>query len=239
LETVSTYSADYGTMLQSLSKSIAPKWVLGNTAGGYANAEPVIQRHPTYLEEFAIRPMSHHYGFFEDLANLVARRAALTNPAPLAVLDSHPQRGDITDPRMLIATLAYYYLLADPESTFLMFYGGNEPNTTWKRHWTPAVAFDVGKPEGKWSVFATGKDPSNDKLNYRVYQRPYSKVLILYKPLSHVVGNRTPPLLGDETATKHDLKGSYRTLQADGKLGETISSISLRNGEGAILIKIP
>jgi len=237
VETVSTYSADYGTLLQALSKAIAPKWVLANTAGGYANAEPVIQRNPTYLEEFAIRPMGHHYGFFEDLATLVARRAALTNPSPLAVLDSHPQKGDINDPRMQISTLAYYYLLADPESTFLMFYGGNEPNTTWKRHWTPAVAFDVGKPEGKWSEFATGKDPSNDKLNYRIYQRPYSKAIVLYKPLSHVMGNRTQPLFGDETATKHDLKGSYRALQADGKLGEPVTNVSLRNGEGAILIK--
>ncbi|MFL5244738.1 MAG: hypothetical protein ACJ8FY_21760 [Gemmataceae bacterium] len=239
LEPVDHYSEVYGALLLSISKAIAPRWILANTAGGYSHSEPVIQRCPAYLEEFAIRPMGHHYGFFEDLAAMVERRSALTNPSPLAVIDSHPQRGTIKDPRLLIGTLAYYYLLADPESTFLMFYGGYEPNSTWEEHWAPAAAYDIGKPVGRWSRFASGTDPGNDKLNYRIYQRQYANVLVLYKPLSHVVGVRMPPAssAGNETATKHELKGTYRPLQADGKLGAPVTSVSLRNAEGAILVK--
>jgi hypothetical protein len=239
LEPMGKYSEGYGAMLLAISKAIAPRWILANTAGGYADSEAVVQRCPAYLEEFAIRPMGHHYDFFEDLAVLVERRAALTNPSPLAVLDSHPQRSKVKDPRLLIGTLAYYYLLADPEATFLMFYGGFEPSSTWEEHWAPAAAYDIGKPVGKWSRLASGTDPGNDKLNYRVYQREYTNALVLYKPLSHVVGVRIPPTSspGDETATKHELKGTYRPLQADGKLGAPVTSISLRNAEGAILVK--
>src|SRR5207245_2229699 len=145
--------------------------------------------------------------------NLMARRAALTTPPPLAIIDSHPQRGSLTDPRMQLSTLAYYYLLADPETTFLMFYGGYEPATTWSRHWTPAVAFDVGRPAGRWSQFASGSDPSNSALQYRVYQREYTKALVLYKPLSYTRGVTATASLGDETATEHDLNGMYRPLR--------------------------
>jgi hypothetical protein len=181
--------------------------------------------------------MSHHWSYFEDLAGTVARRAALTDPPPLAVIDSHPQNGSPTDPRMQLATLAYYYLIADPDSTVLMFYGGFEPNTTWSRHWCPAAAYDVGKPIDKWFPFASGKDPAAPELTYRVQQRVYENALVLYKPLSYARGSRTKASTGDETATKHELPEAYRPLLADGSIGEPTNTISLRNGEGAILVK--
>jgi hypothetical protein len=237
IEPVTEYAADYGAMLQEISRKIAPHWILANTAGGQVRADPVVCQNPIYFEEFAIRPMLHHWSYFEDLAGTISRRAALTDPPPLAVIDSHPQNGSPIDPRMQLATLAYYYLIADPDSTMLMFYGGFEPNTTWSRHWCQAVAFDVGKPQGKWFPFASGNDPVTAGLSYRIYQRAYENALVLYKPLSYARGSRTPAGTGDETATKHDLPQAFRPLSADGTLGEPITTISLRNGEGAILVK--
>jgi hypothetical protein len=237
IEPVSEYAADYGAMMQEISRKIAPHWILANTAGGQVRADPVISQNPMYFEEFAIRPMSHHWSYFEDLAGTVARRAALTDPPPLAVIDSHPQLGSPTDPRMQLATLAYYYLIADQESTMLMFYGGFEPNTTWSRHWCPAASFDVGKPVGKWFPFASGNDPAAPGLTYRIAQRSYDHALVLYKPLSYARGSKTTATSGDETATKHELPEAYRPLSADGTLGEPITTITLRNGEGAILVK--
>jgi hypothetical protein len=237
IEPVSAYAADYGEMLLEISRAIAPHWILANTAGGQVRADPVVRQNPIYFEEFAIRPLSHHWSYFEDLAGTIGRRAALTTPPPLAVIDSHPQKGSPTDPRMQLATLAYYYLLADPDSTMLMFFGGFEPNTTWSRHWCTAVAHDVGRPTGKWSQFTTGADPATPGLTYRIYQRDYEKALVLYKPLSYARGSKASPSLDDETATSHDLKGTYRPLAADGSLGQPVTSISLRNGEGAILVK--
>jgi hypothetical protein len=237
VEPLAGFATDYGAMLAAVSRGIAPRWVLANTAGGYAQADPVLRQNPAYFEEFGIRPLADSYVAAEDIAGLVARRAALATPPPLAVIDSYPQGGKPDDARTQLATLAYYYLLADPETTFLMMNGGNEPGTTWSRHWTAAVTFDVGRPAGKASQFATGADPGNGKLSYRVYQRPYERALVLYKPLSYVRGSSAKGSLGEETATRHDLPGMYRPLRADGSLGEAVTSVSLRNGEGAVLVK--
>jgi hypothetical protein len=134
-----------------------------------------------------------------------------------------------------MATLAEYYLLADPVSTFLDLYGGSEPATSWERHWVAAAAFDVGQPQGSWSVFATGTDPSNSALTYNVYQRSYGNALVLYKPRSYAQG--VSGSLADASATTHALGGNYRVLYADGTLGAVVTSVTLRNGEGVILVK--
>jgi hypothetical protein len=237
-EPVSTYAQDYGEMLQAIGRKIAPRWILANTVLN-ARADPVVKYNPAYMEEFAIRPFAHDYVQFEDLAGAIARRARLATPPPLAILDSYPQGGSSTNRRLQLATLAYYYLLSDRRYTFLMFYGGFEPASPWKRHWVPAAAFNIGKPVAPWSVWKTGVDPANSNLTYRIYQRPFSKALVLYKPLSHGQGGKARSVLGKETNTKHDLGGVYRPLKADGKLGRPLTWISLRNGEGAILIKGP
>lgn len=238
LEPVDTYAVDAGKTMSAISSEIAPRCILMNTSGEGGRVDPLINANPFYFEEFAIRPLAHFYVQFEELAASVARRQALTTPAPYGVLDSYPSGGSPTDPRTQIATLAYYYLLADPNATFLMLFGGYEPSSTWTRHWAPAVAFDVGKPTGKWSRLTDGKDPANPSLQYRVYQRPYEKALVLYKPLSFGGWSGPKATLGDETATRHDLQGTYRPLRADGTLGDPLTRIDLRNGEGAILVKV-
>jgi hypothetical protein len=126
--------------------------------------------------------------------------------------------------------------LADPESTMLMYNGGNETSTSWERHWIPAAAVDVGQPQGDWERFAEGQDPSNKQLGYRVYGREYDNALVLYKPLSYT-RNQTGTT-ENNTATTHQLNGTYRVLNADGTLGRTVTSITLRNGEGAVLMKV-
>lgn len=237
LEPVDNYGTDSGVLLREIWRAAAPRWVLANTGGAGTRAEAVVQQNPAYFEEFGIRPLSHNWAFFEELAALVARRAALSAPAPLAVLDSHPQRGTITDARMQLGVLAYYYLLADPETTFLVFHGGVEPASSWTRHWSPAAAYNIGRPTSRWSQRDTGPDPANPALSYRLYQRTYERALVLHKPLSHARGVVTTAAQGDDTATRHDLGGSFQPLRADGTLGPAITSISLRNGEGAILIR--
>jgi hypothetical protein len=235
VEPVGSYSTDYATLVYEIGRAIAPKWILANSAGGGSDANPTTQRIQGYFEEFALRPLAHNYLFFESVASQVAARAALTSPSPYAVLDSYPQGGAPTDPRTEMATLAYYYLLADPHTTFLDYNGGYNTTGPWSRHWFPALATDIGQPAGNWSLFATGTDPSNSSLTYRLYQRSYSNALVLYKPLSY--GHGVNGTLADATATTHNLGSVYYPLQADGTLGAPITSIKLRNGEGAVLVK--
>ena len=235
-ESLSTYAADYGSLLASINTKIGPRWVLANTAGGNSSVDPIVKNQVAYLEEFALRPMASTTSQFEDTAALVSTRMALSNGKGDAILDTYSLGGAPDDARTQIASLAYYYLIADPKHTFVLFNGGLEPATTWSRHWTDAVKYNVGQPQGSWSVFTSGRDPEDHALTYKVYERKYENALVLYKPLSYAqgVGGGT---LDDATATTHYLNGNYRLLRADGSLGSVISQVTLRNGEGAILIK--
>jgi hypothetical protein len=237
VEPAGDYANDYAAVLAAVGKAVAPRWLMANTVNGNAQTDAVIRQVPAHFEEFAIRALAHNTSQFEDLAAQVEHRQSLSSAPPYVVIDSLPQGGSPTDPRMQIATLAYYYLLGNPQTTFLMLYGGYEPASSWTRHWFDAVKYDVGQPQGEWSVLASGTDPANRALTYKVYQRSYRNALVLYKPLSYArsVGNGT---LDAATATTHQLNGTYRPLKADGTLGAAVTSVSLRNGEGAILIRV-
>jgi hypothetical protein len=237
VESVSSYPAQYAALVNSVAHAIAPDWLLANTAGGGSSADPLLSHATGYFEEFAIRPLGGSYHQFEDLAALVAERATLQTPAPYAVLDALPAGGSPTDPRTQLATLAEYYLLADPARTFLDPFGGDSPAGPWSQHFFGALTYDVGRPVGGWYVFAHGADPADAAKTYFVYARQYVNALVLFKPLSSTANGSANGTTADATATTYALGGSYRPLQADGMLGASVTSVTLRNGEGAILIK--
>jgi hypothetical protein len=235
LEPTATYSSDSGALVAAVNRAIAPRWVMANTAGGTTEGDAIAAGSAAVIEEFLLRPLDSNWSEVGDAANLVAERLNTTG-SPYVVLDSLPTGGSPTDGRTQLATLAYYYLVGDPNRSMLMFYGGYSPSTSWTQHWSPAVTVNVGKPTGSMQLFATGKDPLSPSLTYKVFSRTYENGLVLYKPLSYAqgVGSGT---LNDGTATTHALGGNYRRVNADGTLGPVISSITLRNGEGAVLIK--
>ncbi|MCS6864975.1 MAG: hypothetical protein RMJ56_06775 [Gemmataceae bacterium] len=236
LEPTATFSDDSGALMAVVSRAIAPKWVLANTAGGATTADAITRYSAGVLEEFLLRPLAANWSQVLDAAELVNRRLNSDN-RPYVVLDSSPQGGSRFDGRTQMATLAYYYLLADPDRTFLMFYGGDSPSSSWTGRWSPAVEVNVGLPTGAMRVFATGNDPANAALTYRVYAREYENALILYKPLSYTLGQGTGTT-ANTTATTHQLGGTYRIVNSNGTLGAFVTSITLRNGEGAILLKV-
>lgn len=235
IEATATYSADSGSLVAAVNRAIAPRWVMANTAGGGNSSDAVAGGAAAVIEEFLIRPLSHSWTEFGDTANLVARRLAAEGD-PYVVIDSRSDGGSPRDPRTQLATLAYYYLLADPDKTFLMFFGGENPSSTWADHWSPAAAVDVGRPTAEFRTLATGIDPLSPSLTYKVFARDYSNGLVLYKPLSYTqgIGEGTA---NDQTATTHQLGGNYRRVNADGTLGPVVSSVTLRNGEGAVFVK--
>jgi hypothetical protein len=234
IEPTTTYSADSGAMVAAVNRAIYPKWVMSNTAGGRAEGTAVAAGSAAVIEEFLLRPLDTNWSKVNDMADLVAMRLN-TDGSPYVVLDSLPTGGSTTDPRTQLATLAEYYLVADPDRTMLMFYGGYSPTSSWIYHWSQAATVNVGRPTGTMQVFASGADPQNASLSYRVYSRNYENALVLYKPLSYATG--VSGTLADATATTHQLGGNYRRVNADGSLGGVITSLTLRNGEGAVLIK--
>ena len=230
------YGVSYGKVLGALNRAIGPKWLLSNTAGGGKSVDEQIRQGVSYLEEFALRPMAANHVQFEDMAALSKYRRQLSGGKGYEILDSLSTGGDLMSDRMKLATLAYYYMLADPDTSMLMMNGGNEPASEWQRHWTDAIKYNVGRPAREWSQFATGADPTDRSLVYKVYQREYQNALVLYKPLSYTRGKTGTT--ADATATTHTLSGYYRPLKADGTLGAPVNKITLRNGEGAILVKV-
>lgn len=235
LEPTTTFSSDSGALMAAVSRAIEPRWVLANTAGGGADATPITAGAAGVFEEFLLRPLQANWSQVGDVVDLITSRLATTG-ARYLVLDSHPSGGSPTDSRTQLATLAYYYLVADPERTFLMFYGGFSPSSPWSQRWSPAAAVNIGQPTGTMRVFASGKDPSNTALTYRVLARDYDNGLVLYKPRSYAQGVGTGTL-GNNTVTTHQLGGRFRQVNANGTLGPVVTAIALRNGEGAVLVR--
>jgi hypothetical protein len=236
IEPANSYGEDYAGLVSAVWRAVAPKVVFTNTAGGRSDADPVAAVSTGVVEEFLLRPTDANWSAVQDTANLVASRLAADSPSPYTVLDTHPGSQSVTDPRVKLGALAYYYLVADPDRTMVMFFGGVSPAAPWMNTWVAAVGTDIGRPAGGMTVFAQGADPENDALGYRVFRRDYGNAVVLFKPRSYTAGVGTGSI-GDATATTHQLGGSYRVLNADGTLGATVTSVTLRNGEGAILIK--
>jgi hypothetical protein len=234
VESTDSYASNMAALLGAVNRGIAPKWVLANTTNGGTDSDRIARQVPVTIEEFALRPMANSWGQFRDLADKESNRLASSSGD--LILDSLSNGGSPTDPRTRIADLAEYYLLADSERTYFMTWGGEEPASAWSRHWFNAIACDVGQPKGTWSLFASGIDPANPSLSYQVFQRAYDNALVLYKPLSYAAGKGIGGT-SDATATTFQLNGRYRLLNADGTLGQVVSSITLRNGEGAILVR--
>ncbi|QEL20312.1 putative glycoside hydrolase [Limnoglobus roseus] len=237
LESTTTYSAQMAGVIQAIRNATPGKVILANTTGGGTDATGVTAAAGASLEEFLLRPNDANWSQLGDVANTVQQRLNAGDGSTQVILDSHPGSvANMTDPRTQIGTLSYYYLLADPVKTYLMIWGGYAPAAAWSKKWIPAATVDVGQPAGTMQVFAQGADPQNAKLTYKVFSREYDDALVLFKPRSYTLGQGTGTT-DDATATTHQLNGNYRQVNADGTLGPVIQSITLRNGEGAVLMK--
>jgi hypothetical protein len=224
-------------LVEKVWKSVSPKLVFANTVGSQTEGNTVAAKLPGVVEEFLLRPTEASWSTFNTVAGLVAGRLGSADPSPYLIMDSHPGTTSASDPRTQLGTLAYYYLLADPERTFLMMFGGSSPSSPWSGEWITAAETEIGQPQGDVRLFASGADPQNLSLEYRIFARDYDDALVLYKPRSYALGKGTGTT-ADATATTHQLPGNYRPLNANGTLGAVVNQITLRNGEGTVLVRV-
>lgn len=236
IESTANYGNNIAALAAAVNRRIAPKWILANISGSGVNAEPYAQAGISLIDEFALRPLTHHWQNLLDVNDWLQRRLQLLGSRGVVILDTHTPNQSWNDPRVSLTSLAYYYLLADPHRTMVMFQGGQSPNTSWNQHWLDAVRFNIGQPRGGFTVMASGADPADRRLTYQVFGRHYDNALVLYKPLSYTRGVGTGTT-ANNTFTTHSLGGRYRLLNSNGSLGPVITSLSLRNGEGAILVR--
>jgi len=123
------------------------------------------------------------------------------------------------------------YYLSKTENTYFLYAGSY---TDPQEQWFEAMSQDVGEPLGDYYLYEVGIDPSGTSGNreYEIYAREYENALVMVK-----FAPWWTSILGDETGTSHTLINEFSRLNVDGTLEEKSNLVSLRNGEGVILIK--
>jgi hypothetical protein len=155
---------------------------------------------------------------------------------------------DVPSERMKLFSLAMFYMINHQMAFYYYRTQGHSgcDVSTWQ--WNPWVEYDVGQPivntlglqdfEGqagtnRFFVFAT--DPVNSPPHYEVLGRQYErsdgkKVLVLAKLMADGQTQGANP-------TSIALGATYKKVQSDFTLGPAISSVTLANNEGVILIR--
>lgn len=110
-------------------------------------------------------------------------------------------------------------------------------------NWIPACTTDFGTPTGVVPtgktakgdlgcyVLQSGADPSKPAFTYEVYAREYTGGFAIYRP-PVITGS-----YGNDSAVTVTLPHAMRQVSYDGSVGEPISSIVLRGGEGAVFLE--
>lgn len=105
--------------------------------------------------------------------------------------------------------------------------------------WFPAMGLDFGVPDvNGWNGGVrsfTWKLGTAIGGGLDVWRRDYTNAIVLHRPAMY----NTTALQYTTPSSPFDLGGTYYPLFADGSTGEGITSIALKHGEGAILMKSP
>jgi hypothetical protein len=145
LETVDSFSYDYGRLLNRLVfaiRAVKPDaWILPNIAGGKPGSmDPIVKAVGTYWDEKVLRAMQFDTNSFNTYVSRYNSLSLMHAPGQqlYAMVDasatgySPPVGSAEEDPRVQMATLAAYYMFADPGYSFLNFFGGDDPSSAWK-----------------------------------------------------------------------------------------------------------
>jgi hypothetical protein len=186
----------------------------------------------------------------KDYQNAIANIVRQTRAGGRRVIGARDvASGNAGTDRGKVFTLGLYYLLHNRHTYYSYDTASGHSNpahlSTWS--WNPAVEYDIGQPDvvplGKTDFegrsnskehyeFATGADPYNASLTYRVLARRFGNALVLVKMLPE--GSVTD----DRSITSHTLDGTYAPLLADGNLGAAVNVAQIRNNEALILVRL-
>jgi PKD repeat protein len=154
--------------------------------------------------------------------------------APLMQQDVPGQPGEITYGEALLGSLAWNLTTRSDETLLFLFGGAGNPaeagwdTLTWRGCVEVAQA-ELGSAVGEPYAYAEGTDPTGK--TYRVWARHYENGLTLVRNRGNYNQGIEP-----ETATSVALHAAFQPVAPEGEIGAAVSSITLRNGEGAILL---
>jgi hypothetical protein len=111
-------------------------------------------------------------------------------------------------------------------------------------YWTPAFDIDPGVPDAENGITGDDGQRGSRKTGWKsrhesgtkngINARSYTNALVLWAP-----GAQAQKRDYDTYSEDIDLDGTFYALRADGSTGPAITSIRLRSGEGAILMRQP
>jgi len=150
--------------------------------------------------------------------------------------------GDDTE-RNRMYSLATFYL-SKGERTYYQYRRDVLPDQRFVDNWYAAIEYDIGQPLGSYYICHQEDDPSCPHDSYgiaNVYAREFDRALVVSCLLPHWDSSYTPSYT--VVLPSYDVAGTatsnrYRVLHSDGSLdANVIDTITLRNSDGAVLIK--
>ena len=134
--------------------------------------------------------------------------------------------------RLTMWELASYYLLVPKEPDLLLLALQNAWKVPFSQVWLGAQETNIGHPLAARRVYLGGKDPLGN--GFTVWARDFDRALVLVRP----TGGWKDQRFDDSTAVTVPLPDSarWRRLLANGRLGDTVTAVRLRNAESAIVV---
>ncbi len=139
--------------------------------------------------------------------------------------------------------LASYYILKEPAgSPGTMYFNPTvcltKNDLSFSSQWETAYETDVGLLDAvagneKGYVLQQGSSASCPSRKYKIFARMYTNALIVLRPQD----DRACTDYGDASGVPVSLGGYYHLLRGDGTLGAATNTITIRNSEGAVLMK--
>ena len=151
--------------------------------------------------------------------------------------------------------LAAFLALQKPATDYFSMWWGYyyQGNRSPYFNWIPAVTVNYGNPTGSIPtgkvargtratyVLQSGIDPSYTSAIYYIYARDYTKAIALFRPIPHASSSYGTNSAVTVTlpVTSDNPTGRYYLVRFDGTVETTArTSVTLRNDEGAILMKV-
>ncbi len=144
--------------------------------------------------------------------------------------------GNQSTPQLRFKTteLCSYYMVVPASATKLTLYMANDGwSTPFSQQWLKSVEVDIGHPVTARSMVFQGKDPKGRAA--RIWSREFDKAVVYMRPKVGWDYND----YSDSTKITVALPSGQKwyPVLSDGTQGSAVTSVTLRNSEGMILIK--
>jgi hypothetical protein len=146
--------------------------------------------------------------------------------------------GSIATSHAIYDNLCFYYV-ARADSTWIFM--RPEPGNAYGAFlnpdfdtlaWIGAMEYEIGAPINHYTLWDSGPSPDQEGATYKIWVRDYEYGRVFMRPRDGFDAR-----WGDNsTAIRVELGDSYRQVQIDGSLGQTVTSVELRGAQGAIMI---